>query len=452
MKILAEIGIRFPEDTALATFKNHAFKIDGQTVFFNEDQVMEAVRQVPPHFTLHARNPIRSVTIGGGEPVFAPGYGAPFLIDPQEGKRFPTMEDFNNLAKLAHVLPNQDLSGHLMVQPHDIPSEVAHLQMLHACMRFSDKPFIGSSNGRASSRQTVEMSEILFEGKLDRPVTLGIINPLSPLSYGNDMIEALTTYARAGQPVLISTLVMAGSTGPITLAGVLAQQNAEILAGIVLAQLIQPGVPVLYGSTSTNIDMRHGALAIGSPELSACLSGHAQLARFYHLPCRGGGALTDSVSTDAQAGFESMFSLLTTVNSGIDFVLHAAGILSGYMAFSYEKFVLDDEMCGMMRKFIQGIQVNPDTLAFDVIARVGHDGHFLGEAHTRKRCRTEFWQPQVSNRDGLSGWSENGRHETTHLAQKRWRSLLDQYEPPALDNLIARQLETYLNESNNQFS
>jgi trimethylamine---corrinoid protein Co-methyltransferase len=450
MKLLSEVGVRFPEDTAISTFKQHGFKTEGHVVYFREDQVMKATKMAPSQFTIHARNPDRDVIIGNGEPVFAPGYGAPFLVDLEKGKRIPTLEDFHNLAKLAHEMPNQDMNGHLMVQPHDIPYDIAHLHMLHACMLHSDKPFMGSTNGTKGAQHTMEMGEILFGEKSERPFTIGLINSLSPLSYGTDMLEALIAYAQARQPVIIASLIMAGSTGPITLAGVLAQQNAEILASIVLVQLIQPGLPLLYGSSSTNMDMRTGALAIGSPELSLCVSAHAQLARFYMLPCRSGGSLTDSAITDAQAGFESMFSLLTTVNSGVDFVLHAAGILSGYTAFSYEKFILDDEMCSMMRKFAQGIEVTPETLAYDVIARVGHDDHFLEEEHTLERCRTEFWQPQVVNRYGLAAWSDNDMQDATNQAHKRWQELLTQHEDPPLDKLVARQIDSYLNEKTNQ--
>jgi len=255
-------------------------------------------------------------------------------------------------------------------------------------------------------------------------------------------------YARAGQAISISTLVMAGSTGPITIAGVLAQQNAEILAGIVLAQLIHPGVPVIYGSTSTNIDMRTGGLTIGSPELSLFISAHTQMARFYKLPSRGGGSLTDSSTTDSQAGSESMFSLLTTVNSGTDFVLHSAGILSSYLAFSFEKFVLDDDMIGMVRHYLRGIEVTPETLGYEVIARVGHNGHFIGEDHTLERCRSAFWQPMISDRSGLAGgMSENGKQDATARAKARWKQLLCEYQEPPLDGLISRQIQSYVEEN-----
>ncbi len=444
MKLLGEIGILFPEENALDIFKNRGLRVEGEKVFFSEEQVMRAVRDVPKQFTIYARNAEKDVTIGAGNPVFAPGYGAPFLVDAQSGRREPTIEDYHNLVKLAHNLPNQELSGHLMVEPQDIPSETAHLEMLHAHMLHSDKPFIGSSEGARGSKHTMDMIEILFDGKPDRPVTIGLINPLSPLGYGTEMIEALMAYAFARQPVMLATLIMAGSTGPITLAGVLAVQNAELLAGIVLAQLISPGLPCLYGSTSTNIDLRTGALAIGSPELSLCLSAHAQLARFYGLPSRGGGALTDASLTDSQAGYESMFSLLTTVNSGIDFVLHAGGIVSSYLAFSYEKFVMDDEICGMLRQYMRGIQVDTETLAYEVIATVGPGGHFLGEDHTLERCRTEFWQPALFDRSGLEAWWDGERLDTTARATQRWMELLARHEDPPLDHSTARQLQAYV--------
>lgn len=444
MKLLGEIGILFPEEDALEIFRNNGFKVDGKKVFFSEEQVMGALKNVPRQFTIHARNPKWDVIIGDGNPVFAPGYGAPFLVDAQDGKRDATIGDYHNLVKLAHVLPNQDISGHLMVEPQDILSETAHMQMLLTNMLHSDKVFIGSSEGARGSQHTMDMIDILFDGKPDRPVTLGLINPLSPLGYGTEMLEAVLAYARAGQPLIFASLIMAGSTGPITLAGVFATQNAELLAGIVLAQLVNPGLPCLYGATSTNIDLRTGALAIGSPELSMCLSAHAQLARFYGLPSRGGGALTDASLNDAQAGYESMFSMLTTVNSGIDFVLHSGGIVSSYLAFSYEKFVMDDEICGMLRHYLCGIQVDSDTLAYEVIANVGPGGHFLGEDHTLERCRTEFWQPALFDRSGLEAWWDGDRLDTTARATQRWKDLLASHEDPPFDETIARQLQSYV--------
>jgi trimethylamine--corrinoid protein Co-methyltransferase len=447
MRAMEEVGVKFPYEEALAVFEKHGFKTDGEKVFFKEQQVMDALASVPRPFTIHAPNPDKSVVVGDGSPVFVPGYGAPFLVDYEVGKREPTMADYEDLVRLADALPNQDMSGHLLVEPADVASEAAHLLMLKAHMLHSDKPFIGSAEGEAGARNTMEMAQILFGEEIgDRPVTVGLINSLSPLGYSDEMLRALMVYARHRQPVIIAALAMAGSTGPITLAGLLAMQNAELLAGVVLTQLINPGTPAIYGSTSTNIDMKTGALAIGSPECSLMISGHAQLARYYGLPSRSGGTLADASFPDAQAGFESMFGLLTTVNSGIDFVLHAGGILTSYLAFSYEKLVLDDEMCGMMRRYEEGVEISPETLAYDVIANVGSDGNYLMEMHTVKRCRTEFWTPAVADRAGLEEWMDTGRKRAVDRAHERWQMLVAEHEDPPLDETTIRQLESFVEE------
>lgn len=444
MQVLAQVGIAFPQEEVLAVFRDHGARVEAGRVYLTETEVLDRLADIPKQFTLHARNPQRSVTIGGGSTVFAPGYGAPFLMDAELGKRGATLEDYHALAKLSHALPNQDLTGYLLVEPEDVPA--AHLHMLYAHMTHSDKPFIGSTAGREGAQQTLDMARILFGDLGDRAVTISLINSLSPLGYSTEMLDVLMVYARARQPMVIAALAMAGSTGPVTLAGVLAMQTAELLAGIVLTQLISPGMPVVFGSTSTNIDMKTGALCIGSPELSQMVAAHAQLARFYNIPSRSGGSLTDASYPDAQAGFESMMGLLTAANSGVDFVLHAAGILSSYLAFSYEKFVLDDEMCGMVRRLRRGFTVSPETLAYDVIAKVGPGGNYLMEDHTVERCRTEFWKPGVVDRGGLETWMNGGRKDAVARARIRWQKLVREHKDPEMDATVARQLQAYFEE------
>lgn len=444
MQILEHVGVSFPNDDAIAVFREHGVKTDGYTVYLKEQQVMDALQTVPKQFTLMARNPERSVTVGDGGTVFAPGYGAPFLVDYKVGKRSPTMEDYHALAKLAHALPNQDLSGHLLVEPTGVT--VPHIHMLYAHMMHSDKPFIGSTAGQTGVQHTLEMARILFGEDVvaENFVTIGLINSLTPLGYSDEMLAALMKFARHRQPVIVAALAMSGSTSPITLAGTLTTQTAELLAGIVLTQIINPGTPAVFGSTSTNIDMRSGALAIGSPELSQMIAAHVQIARYYGLPSRSGGALTDASSPDAQAGFESMLGLITTISSGVDFMLHAGGILSSYLAFSYEKFVLDDEMCGMVRRYRQGIQVSPETLSYDTIAHVGPGGNFLMEKQTLKRCRTEFWQPSLCDRAGLEAWMQDGQQTALDRAHQRWKKLVEAHQDPALDDTTARQLNAFV--------
>jgi trimethylamine--corrinoid protein Co-methyltransferase len=443
MSILNNIGIHFSDNDTVQVFRKNGHKVENNLVYFSDDQVINAIKSVPKHFKLHARNSDNNIEIGNGKPVFAPGYGAPFLIDHNYGKRIPSMTDYHNLVSLSHALPNQDLSGFLIVEPGDVAPQKAHLHMLFANILHSDKPFLGSTDGKSGANDTLEIMKILYGQDLYHAVVIGLINPISPLSYSKEMCQALNIYANAGQPAIIASLVMAGSTGPITLAGVLAQQNAEIMAGIVYTQLVNPGTPVLYGSSSTNIEMKTGMLAIGSPELSMLIKAHAQLARFYKIPSRAGGALTDSCTVDAQASFESMFSLMNTVSSGVDFVLHSAGILSSFLAFSYEKFVIDDEMCGIIRHVQKGFPVNEDTLAYDVIANVGPGGNYLTENHTVERCRSEYWQPDISNRSGLEAWMRSGQPDVMVHARERVQKLLAEHSDPHLDRIIKRQLNNF---------
>jgi len=447
MRILSTVGVEFPSEEALAVFKRHGVRTEGSRVYITEDQVWSAVETAPARFTLRARNPERNATIGEGGPVFAPGYGAPFLVDAAGSKRVPTVEDYHRLVKLAHALPNQDVSGHLLAEPGDVPPEAAPLHMLYAHVIHSDKPFIGSVDSELAVRHTMDVVRILFGDTMgDQPATLGVISSLTPLGYSREMAGAIITYAREGQALLVANLAMAGATAPVTLAGMLAMQNAEMVAGIVLSQLVRPGTPVIYGTTSTNVDMRSGALAIGSPELARVTAAHMQLVRHYGLPSRGSGALTDANYPNAQAGLESMMGMLTVVNSGADFVLHAAGILSSYLAFSYEKFVLDDEICGRVRRFHEPLVVDDDTLAYEAVARVGPGGHFLTEDQTLERCRTAFWEPTVSDRTALDAWIEAGRPDVVARATDRWQRLVAAHEDPPLDGVVSRQLEALLEE------
>lgn len=447
LRILSNVGVEFPHEEALSVFERHGMKTEGSRVYVSEQQLWAALDTAPNRFTLRARSPERSVPIGEGEPiVFAPGYGAPFLIDAAGNKQVPTVEDYHELVKLAHELPNQDVSGHLLAEPGDVPAEAAPLHMVYAHVLRSDKPFIGGVDSELAVHHTMEICRMVFGESDGQPVTMGVISSLTPLGYSREMTGAIVTYAREGQALLVANLAMAGSTAPITLAGMLAMQNAEMLAGIVLSQLVRPGTPVIYGTTSTNIDMRTGALAIGSPELAQVVAAHQQLVRFYGLPSRGSGALTDANYPDAQAGLESMMGMLTCINSGADFVLHAAGILSSYLSFSREKFVIDDEICGRVRWFHRPIVVDDETLAYDSVARVGPGGHFLMEDQTVERCRTEFWQPEVSERMPLDDWLEAGQPDVIQRATERWQQLVAAHEDPPLDAVTLRQLEAFVEE------
>lgn len=447
MRVLNEVGVFVPADGALEIFTKHGARVDGQRVYLDEGLVLRALSSVPSEFTIHARDAERSVVIGGDGQVLAPAYGAPFVMEPDGIARPALLEDYENLTRLADVLPNMDMSGHMLVEPSDVSPSRSYLFTMRASMVNSSKPFIGSSQGAAGARASAEMAGILFSDQdliRERPVMMSLINSLSPLGYSGEMIEALMEHARWRQPVMVAPAAQAGASSPVTIAGTLVVQNVEILTGITLSQLVNPGTPIVYGSASATVDMRTGNMATGSPELSVFVVCTGQMARYYQLPSRAGGCLTDSHIPDAQAAMESMMSMQTAVHSGINFILHAGGMLSSHLTVSYEKMIIDDEICGMVRRFEKGLGTSAEDLAFDVIVGVGPGGSFLMEPHTVERCRTEFYRPSIASRQGIDAWQQHGRLSSLEVAGERWRSLLESHVPPTPDAITMAQLDRYV--------
>ena len=447
LQILEKIGLDFGYPPALEVLKKRGAKVDGQRVFFAPKLVEEQIKNAPSEFTLHARNPERNVSIGSRNTVFAPGYGAPFVTDLEYGRRKATLEDFENFVKLTGASANQDLLSGTVVEPTDVPAQIRHAQMLYTSVKNSDKCFMGSTMGAQAARECFQMAAIIFGSQdelVSRPVVFGIAGALTPLKYDARMLGAIMEYAAAGQPQVIASLAIAGATGPVTLAGNLALQNAEVLAGIVLAQVIREGTPVIMGGVSSNAEMRNGTLSIGSPEMAMNTAATAQMARYYKIPVRSGGAVSDAKMPDAQASYESMMSLLMAQVCGINFVLHSAGILETYNCMSYEKFIIDDEMCGMIKRIKKGYEVNPDTLALDIVKEVGPGGHFLDKDHTFNHFRTEFYQPGFSNRDDYVSWQAKGSPHSMETANRKFKWILETYEVPELPADVNRDLLKFI--------
>ena len=435
LRILGNVGIEFRYAPALEVLKKGGARVDGERVFFPARLVEEQIRKAPAEFTLYARNSDFDVVIGGSHMAFVPGYGAAFVTDLDIGRREGSLKDFENFVKLTDASPYQDICSGVVVEPTDVPPQIRHAQMMYTAMKYSAKPFMGSVMGSQGARDSIQMASILFGSLNDlslKPRMISILCSLTPLVYDERMLGAIMEYARAGQPQLISSLGIAGATSPVTLAGTLAVQNAEVLAGIVLTQLIREGTPVVFAGASSSVDMHTGALSIGSPEMTLNTAATAQMARFYGLPVRSGGAVCDAKAPDAQAAYESMMSLLAARFCGINFVLHGAGILESYNCMSYEKFIIDDEMCGMVKRIKRGYEVNPETLAFDIIKEVGTGGHFLDKDHTFDHFRTEFYQPQLSNRDDYVSWREKGSPVSMATANQQYKEILRTYEAPEL--------------------
>lgn len=444
LEILERTGVNIEHAHAREVLRAAGARVDGERVFFPPKLVMEAIAKAPRQFTIHARNPKYSVTVGGDDPVFAPGYGAPYVTLASGVKRKATLADFIKFTKLSGASTNMNISGGVLVEPNDVADTNRHKVMLYSCMANSDKPFMGSATGEEHAIDTLKMAATLFESETDipkQPVMITLINTITPLMLDERMIGALIAYAEAGQPIIVASLGMAGATSPTTLVGTLAIQNAEVLSGIVLAQTIRPGTPVVYGSASSITEMRNGSLSIGAPEGARIIAAAVQIAHSYGLPCRAGGCVTDSKILDAQASYESMMNLHTAATAGVDFVLHAAGILESYMSISMEKFIVDDEICSMVRRFIKPTVINEEDLAVQLINEVGPGGQYLTTDHTYQHFRKEFWQPTMSNRDTYDQWRLNGSVPILTQAENRVNEVIDNYEIPHIDQSIDQKLK-----------
>ncbi|MCP4721290.1 MAG: trimethylamine methyltransferase [Desulfobacteraceae bacterium] len=452
MDLLKTTGISFNEEEALEIFKANGHRVEGTIVFFEESDIQKALKTAPKRFTVHARNPAKSVEIGEDDFVFLPGYGAPFIMDASGEQRQATMEDYDNFCKLIQTSPYIDMNGWMMVEPADMPHETVHLDLNLSNMLLCDKPFMGSPVSRQGAIDGIEMAGILWGGKeniMDKTVSVSLINSLSPLQFADEMAGALIELARHNQACVIASLIMAGGSGPVTLDGVLALQNAEILAGITLTQLVRPGAPVIYGSTSSAMDMKTGALSIGAPELSKNIQMAAQMARFYNLPARSGGGLTDALCADAQAGAESALALSTAARSGINFILHSCGILGSYIAMSFEKFIIDEEVCGMVRSMIKPLALTDESIDLDVIKEVGIGGQYLTHPKTFKLCRTEFFMPTLMSRKNPDAWIKGGKKRIDEIAVDKVAQRLAAYEKPEIDPKIEKQLTDYVEKRKN---
>jgi trimethylamine--corrinoid protein Co-methyltransferase len=454
MDILKNTGVKFDDDEAIDLFKKASLKVDDRTVYFSENIVNHAIETAPPHFSLDARDPAKSVAIGGEYFALAPGYGAPFIISAEGQQRETTLGDYHDFCKLVQTSPAINVNGFLMVMPADVPTEAAHLDMLFANVIYCDKPFMGSSVSREAAKDCIHMARIVWgthEKVQQAPVTASLITPLSPLQYTTEMVGAVIELARYNQACIFGALILGGSSGPITLAGILAQQTAEILAGVTLTQLVHPGAPVIVGGTSAIMDMRTGCLAMGAPEVSRIASATAQMAKFYNLPVRCGCAVTDSQLPDAQAGFESGLNLMTAIQSGSNFILHAAGILGSYGAMSFEKFIIDEEICSIILESLKPIEIDDQSIDIDLIKDIGIGGEYITHPKTLELCRTAFFLPNLMNRKNYAGWKENGGKYIHERAATLLEERLSAYQKPDIDPQIEKDLSNYIQKRKRQY-
>ncbi|HXY85498.1 MAG TPA: trimethylamine methyltransferase family protein [Gaiellaceae bacterium] len=444
-RIVSELGIDFLHPEALDYLAKAGQQVEGDLVKFDPDWILEQVAKAPAEFDLQARNPERTVHIGGNHMVFAAVYGCPFVREGLE-RRDATYRDFENLVKLAQSFPQLDSPGGTICEPNDKPLDSRHLDMVYALLTLSDKPFMGSVTSGPNAADTIAMAEMVFgrESLEQTPAIVSLINVNSPLRYDDRMLAALLEYAKANQPTIVTPFLLMGAMSPVSIVSALAQQIAEALAGIALVQTIRPGCPVVFGSFLSNTDMQSGSPSFGTPESAVGLFCTGQIARRFNLPFRGGGALTSSQVVDAQAGYESMMSLWPTFLAGTNFVLHSAGWLESALVSCYEKFVVDVETLRMLNEVFKPLEVNEETLAYSAHQEVGQGGHFLGAAHTLERFRECFYRPLLSSTENYERWARNGGRDAAARATEIWQKTLEEYEQPPIDDGLKEELKAYV--------
>jgi trimethylamine--corrinoid protein Co-methyltransferase len=444
-RIVSELGVDFQHVDAQEALAAAGQQVEGDLVKFDPDWILEQVAKAPREFELQARTPERNIHVGGRHMAFGAVYGCPFVRRGLE-RREAMYEDFENLVKLAQTFPQLDTPGGTICEPGDKPLDSRHLDMVYALLTLSDKPFMGSVTSGPNALDTIAMAEMVFgkESLEETPAIISLINVNSPLRYDDRMLSALLEYARANQAMIITPFLLMGAMSPVSVAASLAQQVAEALAGIALAQTIRPGCPVVFGSFLSNTDMQSGSPSFGTPESAVGLLCTGQIARHYNLPFRGGGCLTSSQVVDAQAGYESMMSLWPTFLAGTNFVMHSAGWLESALVSCYEKFVTDVELLRMMYHVFQPLEINEETLAFSAHQEVGQGGHFLGAVHTLERFRECFYRPLVSSTENYERWNRNGGRDTATRANEVWKKTLEEYEEPSMDTDLKAELKAYV--------
>lgn len=449
LKVLATQGMRFLEPGSRKSMREAGASVDeaNMIVRFDPGLVREKLALAPAAFELRARNPAHDLKVGGNNIIFGSVGGPAFCSDLDKGRRPGTYAEQCDYLRLIQSLNVIQHEGGGPFEAMDLPGETRHLDLYLAQHRLLDKNCQANALGRDRTVDAIEMTCIAFgidrEELARRPAVLAIINTNSPMQLDIPMTEGIVELASAGQAVCITPFTLAGSMSPATLAGTLMQQTAEVLAGITFTQIVRAGAPVMYGSFASNVDMRSGAPALGTPEYTKAAQASGQIARRLGLPFRSSNT-TVSNCVDAQAAFESQMSLWGSVMGHANLVNHAAGWLEGGLTASFEKLIIDAEMLQMMTEYLRPIPVNDDELAVEAVAEVGPGGHHFGTSHTMQRYETAFYMPILSNRQNFEAWQEAGSIDLATRANSVWKQVLKEYEPPPLDPAIDAALVDYV--------
>ncbi|NND75184.1 MAG: trimethylamine methyltransferase family protein [Ilumatobacter sp.] len=447
LRVLAETGIDILHPEACRLLGAAGARVDGERVRFDPEMVAAHLATIPAEFTLHGRLPERDLRIGGDWVAYSSVASAPNYVSLDGDRRTGDRAGFQDFLRLAQMLTSIHTIGGFPVEPIDLHASIRHLEAAYDAHTLTDRSFHVYSLGKQRNLDAIEMARIargIDDETLERePSLFSVINASSPLRYDHPMVEGILQMSARNQVIMITPFTLAGAMAPITIAGALVQQNAEALAGLVLTQVVRPGSPAVYGGFTSNVDMRTGAPAFGTPEYAkACLVG-GQLARRYGLPYRS-SAVSASNAVDAQAGYETTWALWGAIMGGANFVMHGAGWMEGGLHASYEKMVIDADLLHMVSTFLEPLDLSDDALAVDAIAGVGPAGHFFGETHTQSRFTTEFYEPMVSDWRNWETWTEADAPDARTRANALARDILAHYEKPPIDDAIEAELRDFV--------
>ncbi len=447
LKVLEVIGMDVLLPEARGILQKAGALVQGERVRIGRDIIEQALKSPPSEFTFHARNPAHNIRIGGKWIAFAPVGGPPNVSDLERGRRPGTLEDAGNFVKLAQFFNTVHTAGGASVDALDVHASIRHLHITRNKMVYSDKvPFIYAT-GRARLFDGLEIIRlarcISHEQLLQEPSAYTVINTNSPLKLDIPMAMGIIEMAKLNQIVVVTPFTLLGAMAPVSLAGGMVEQNAEALAGLVLSQLVRPGAPFVYGGFTSNVDMKSGAPAFGTPEyMKACIIG-GQLARRYKLPYRT-SSTNAANSVDAQAAYETVFSLWGAIMGGGNVIQHAAGWMEGGLVASYEKFALDVDLLQMLQEFLKPVVVDESEMALDAMLEVGPGGHFFGAQHTLERYSTAFYQPLISDWRNFQNWQQAGSPTAEKKANALWKQALAEYREPWLDPAALEQIDAFV--------
>ena len=447
LKLLAEQGMRVLNGRAIEYFRQAGAKVEGQMVFPDPGLVEERLGTAPRTFTIAARNRAKDLRFGGNDMVFSSVGGPAYVMDLDRGRRDGTLQDMQDFLRLCQSLNviQQESGGPL--EPMDLPAATRHLDLYLSQCTLLDKSWNLNALGTERTMDGLHMAAILMGWSLNdlarQPMMMGVINTNSPRQLDDPMSQGLIALAEHGQVAIVTPFTLAGAMAPVSLAGALVLQHAEAMFGITLTQIVRPGVPVMYGGFTSNVDMKTGAPAFGTPEYAKAAQASGQLARRIGVPFRSSNT-TAANAIDAQAAYESMMSLWGCLMGGAHLVIHGAGWMHGGLTASFEKLILDAEMLGMMQAYFQHIPVTDESLSLDAIVEAGVGGHFFGTAQTMAQYETAFHPPMLSNWDSYPNWLARGAEEAPARANRIWKELLSNYEPPPLDPGVHEALNAYV--------